>query len=345
MVTFFMFVPFGVTQGVSFVCGFFLISGFVLSYRFWQNKESSRLTVAAMRRYVRLTGPALASILIFYILLKNNLIFNREICEFTEHMKYVPMAFNLIPNFGNALYEGLWGMYFSYDLFSSYNFVLWTMEYEFKGSIMALAFLALFGKVKNRAWIYIFFFAVTFKTFYVNFLFGIIAADFIYSEEGKKYFAKLQGKNFLSVFFLIAGCFFSYYSSDATLEIYHKMNFEFFGKFGIDSDMFYHALGAIFFVYSVMLSNFLKKFFSLKIFTTLGKYSYSLYLFHCSTLFSVGGIIFLKLHQAGADLKICILAGSLSAMLATVPIIIFSHHFFDIPSGKFSKYLQTKFLE
>ena len=81
MVTFFMFVPFGVTQSASVVCGFFLISGFVLSYRFWQNKKSEPLTVAAIRRYVRLTGPAFIAIMVQYLLMKYNTIhFHFMIC-------------------------------------------------------------------------------------------------------------------------------------------------------------------------------------------------------------------------------------------------------------------------
>ena len=45
----------GVYNATTLVNIFFVISGFVLSYRFWQNKKLELLTGAALKRYVRLT--------------------------------------------------------------------------------------------------------------------------------------------------------------------------------------------------------------------------------------------------------------------------------------------------
>ena len=57
-------------NGNCSVCVFFVLSGFVLSCRFWEKRETSLLTSAALRRYLRLTFPALASILLAYLLMK-----------------------------------------------------------------------------------------------------------------------------------------------------------------------------------------------------------------------------------------------------------------------------------
>ena len=78
---FYTTLPNGFYNSCMMVCGFFILSGFVLSYRFWQNREIKFLTSAALRRYVRLTVAPLISILIAYLLLRFGLIFNHEICS------------------------------------------------------------------------------------------------------------------------------------------------------------------------------------------------------------------------------------------------------------------------
>ena len=173
-----------------------------MSYRFWQNKKIEPLTGAALKRYVRLTVAPLVSVLIVYALLKLDLIFNVEVCNVTNALDVMKIFLAIEPNFINAFYEGLFGMYFNYNQATSYNPVLWTMSIEFKGSILSLAFLALFGKVKNRLPLYIIFSMISLMTdiVYLEFITGIFLADFIYSEDFKKYHTIFLEKNFVPRF-------------------------------------------------------------------------------------------------------------------------------------------------
>jgi len=333
---FYVTLPEGFYNSCTMVCGFFIISGFVLSYRFWENREIKFLTQAALRRYVRLTAAPLVSILFACLLLKSGWIFNHEVCQLTESNKAMLVFYSFPADFFVALQEGLWGMYFHYDQAISYNPVLWTMAWELKGSFLAFAFLALFGKVKNRLPLYAIFVLLTFKTLYLTFVLGIMLADMVYSAEGKIFCAALKRQKFLSWLLLIVGLFLSYYALNFS-EVYDKMNFQFFTDQQMIVEEFYHVLSAAFIIYALIQSDLLKKFFAWKYFVLVGKYSFSLYLIHAQILVSVSSIIFLKLFQAGWSMSACIFVATCAGLLTTIPATYLLHNFIDLPSSKLAK--------
>lgn len=329
-------------NSVFMVCGFFVLSGFVLSYRFWQNREISPLTSATLRRYARLTVLPLVSILISYVLLKNDWIFNREIAASTTSWEHLPLYYNFSANFIDALYEGLWGMYFSYNAVTSYNLVLWTMSYELKGSILSLAFLALLGNIKNRGRVYIIFIILTIQTLYLNFVFGIMLSDLVYSKEGKNLCLHLREKKLLSWITLIIAIYLSFFALHyETNFYYHNINFEILGKLGIATHPFYHTLSAIMFIYLVVQTDLLKKIFSCKFFTKVGEYSFSLYVIHIAVVFSLGGAVFLKLIHSGVSLHLSQFCGVMTGLIVTVPVTILMYKWVELPSTKFGKHLEN----
>ena len=340
---FYATLPEGFYTSCEMVCGFFILSGFVLSYKFWQNREIKFLTSAAIRRYIRLTPVPLISILFAYFLLKFNLIFLHEVCNITNNLPFMETYYNFPANLISALKESFFGMYFSFNPTQSYNPVLWTMSWELKGSFLSFAFLALFGKIKNRLPIYIIFILLTFKTLYLTFLVGIMLADMIFSEEGKKYHKILQEKKFLSWILLFAGIFLSNYALNFS-QIYDAMNLKFFAENKIHTEEFFHMLSAIMIIYAVIQLEIFHKIFEWKFFVLAGKYSYSLYAIHAQILISIGGIFFLKLYDLEIGINFCILIATIAAILATIPATYFLHNYVDMPAGKLAKKFE-KFFE
>ena len=325
---FYSTLPEGFYNSCGMVCGFFILSGFVLSYRFWQNRDAKILTSAAIRRYIRLTAAPLVSILFAYLLLKFNLIFLHEVCTITYHSDFMESYYNFAPSLKAALKESFWGMYFSYDQVQSYNPVLWTMSWELKGSFLSFAFLALFGKIKNRLPLYIIFIVLTFKTLYLAFVFGIMFADMLYSAEGKKYHELLKKQKFLSWILLFIGLFLSYYALNFT-PVYDNLNFRFFEKHQMNVEEFYHVISATLVTYAVIQLNILHKVLEWKFFTLVGKYSFSLYLIHAQILLSVGGIVFLKFFNSGYGMSLSVFAGIFEGLLATIPATYLLHNFIE----------------
>ena len=339
---FYTTLPFGFYNSCMMVCGFFILSGFVLSYRFWQNPNLNLLTSAALRRYIRLTAAPLISILFAYLLLKFGWIVNREVCTITNSLQGMTEYYNFEPNLISALKEGFLDIYFDYNQMASYNPVLWTMAWELKGSFLSFAFLAIFGKIKNRGGLYLIFILLTFKTLYLTFVFGIMLADMLYSPEGKKYHELLKKQKIFSWCLIPVGLFLSYFALNF-LPIYDKINFQIFSELQMNIEEFYHIIGAAMITYAVIQLDCLHKIFEWKFFKVVGKYSFSLYLIHVPIMVSLGGGIFLKLFQANYGMNFSILISILIGLGATIPATYLLHNFIDIPSGKLAKRFEKIF--
>jgi peptidoglycan/LPS O-acetylase OafA/YrhL len=136
---------------------FFVLSGFVLSISFVQTGKIELLRTAFVRRYWRLFIPVAASILISYLLHANGLYANREAVMAFEANKsdWLYGFYGFEPSAVGAIREAVWKVFFSFSARESYNPVLWTMGYEFLGSLFLFAFLALSGGLRNRFLIYL----------------------------------------------------------------------------------------------------------------------------------------------------------------------------------------------
>ena len=334
---FFEVFPLGFRNSSGSVCGFFVITGFILTYKFWLNGTIEPLTSSALRRYIRLTTMPLVSVLIGYFLFKYHLVFLHEACSLTQSAEFMKYYYNFAPHFKDALFEGVIGIYLPFDQMTSFNPVLWTMEYELKGSMFLLAFLALFGKVKNRLPLYIIFIVITAKTLYLTFVFGIMLGDMMYSAEGKKYYELLKRKKILSWSAFILGIICYSYGAGSDWIIHSKMNFDFLTQFNVNKEPFYHTLGATLIIYSVIQLELLQKILSLKFFTVLGKYSFSIYVVHCLALISAGGFIFLTAYNHNFSLMTSTLLGIAAALSAMALALKPLHNFVNIPTDRLAK--------
>lgn len=326
------------------VCEFFVISGFVLSYRFWQNQNSEILTSSSLRRYIRLTPAPLVSILVTYVMIKFSLFHYVQVFQITGITEWMPAYANFVPSLTQALYESLWGMYFSFDPQTSYSPVLWTMQWELKGSLLVAAFLALFGKVQNRLPLYIIFIIISIDTLYPTFIFGVMFSDLLYSKEGKQLHESLKKQKLLAIIMLVSGAFLSLYAADSDVNFYKNLNFEFLAQHGINHEVFYHMIASVMIMYAAVNLQTLQKFLSWKPFIKVGEYSFSLYLIHAQVGMFLGGFIFLELFHHGYDITICRLVTIPISLLATVPATYLLHNFVDMPAGKLAKRMQ-KFFE
>lgn len=323
----------------------FLLSGFVQSYRFWQNQNLDALTSSSLRRYIRLTVAPFVSILLSYLILKFSLYQYKEVAAITESVKNMAYYFQLTPNFFDMLYESFWGMYFSYSTPTSYNPVLWTMSWELKGSLLTAAFLALFGKVRNRLPLYIIFIIVSIDTLYPSFIFGVMLSDLLYSKEGKKYHEVLKNQKALALMALIIGIFLGLYTfkADSVFNLYGNMDVELLAQHKINHEKFYHIISSGLLMYAILHLKTLQKILSLKLLTKIGEYSFSVYLIHIQIELSFGAFVFMQFFNRGFDVTTCIFFGSVVALLATVPAVYLLHHFVDMPAGKLAKRVQKIF--
>lgn len=141
---------FFIINGSAAVIIFFILSGFVLTYKFYVTQDSNYLNKGVEKRYFRLVVPVICSILLSYILFKTHLYFYKQAGDLSGSPWLVDFAYagrgnNFIPNIYDALRTGLF-LAFLKPANAYYNTVLWTMVYEWWGSISVFLLAALFSK-------------------------------------------------------------------------------------------------------------------------------------------------------------------------------------------------------
>lgn len=276
-------------DGALSVYIFFVLSGFALSTQFIKSKNRSVITSLALRRYLRLTVPILASVLLAYTLMRTGFMVNGRVATLMQN-HYLATFYNFTPSLKGAFSYSLWDIYFRYqDVFpTSYNRVLWTMSYEMCGSGLVFLLLALCGKSPKRFAIYgglTVLFLVTSNPAMVAFIFGIGLAEFYH----RRVFERLRnhaGSFALSLLLLLAGGLYS------TLYAMYRP---------VPLDLPFVAAVMIF---GVMINRRVTRLFESRLSLFIGHISFSLYLTHLLVICSFSSALYLVLVQAGLETRI-----------------------------------------
>lgn len=327
------------------VCGFFVLSAIVLSFRFWANPDRKIMASSAFRRYFRLTGPALFSVLFAYALLRCGWMRTHEIAALVQAFPYVDNMYQFPISFFGAVKSGIWDIYFSYNHQDSYNFVLWTMETELKGSFLAFAFLAIFGDVKRRFILYLPLLVIFLKTYYLAFILGLILSDITFSNEGRnirQWLLKCRGLT--AITFAVGVLLISYYQGSPS-SIISSLQFAFFSNLQMDEQRFYHILGAALLVFSVLYSTWLQKLLQQEKLACFGReYSFALFLVHVPIICSAEAAVLLHFLRRGYDYGISWGISVISVLPLIALLTWFVHRYVDKPFDSFARWLEHRFM-
>jgi peptidoglycan/LPS O-acetylase OafA/YrhL len=297
------------------VCLFFVLSGYVLSYRYFRTKDPIHVYSSALRRYFRLAVPAVLSILFAYLIMVFGFWFYDDIRETT--LSSMPDPFIASTSFLLMAKEALLHTFFTYG--SAYNPVLWTMTYELFGSFLIFAFLLLVGKLKFRFAIYAILFWVLGDSYYLGFVLGMLLSDLMYS--GRNWLASIQ-RPWVNLLLLTVGLYlssFPYVGIEGT--IYSILVWK--SSAGFSYFVFYHIVGSFLILTALLNSSRMKALFSRKLFSYLGKVSFSLYLVHFTIICSFGSFIFYQLDTLlPYSIRVTL------TVLITTPIIFAIAHLF-----------------
>jgi len=299
---------------------FWFMSGYVISIRLFSPNANAYLLSAFSKRYFRLAIPALASVIIGFVLLSLGVIFNQQFFVPGQSNKWLHIFYDFNPNFFAAIKNGIWDTFFNYVEKSSYNASLWTMNQELYGSFLCFFLFAVFRTHHKRYFVYaailgVLFFQNNFSL--ITFLCGFIMCDLDYSSDKKHtilgwFENNLFNKWYLSTLFIITLLFFAGKKTHVDMR-----------------DML--SSGGIVFVIS--RNNFLKQFLSASIFRWFGKISFSLYLIHLPILCS--STCFLYNYFSGSHFYKIMMACTLSFALMIFLAGLFAR-LVDEPAIRFS---------
>jgi peptidoglycan/LPS O-acetylase OafA/YrhL len=281
--------PLGIfVAGNLAVCIFFVLSGFVLSHKFFQTKDHEVVRSSAVRRYFRLMPPIMGSILIAYVLMHLALFYNHPAARISGSSMWLGVYWSTLPGFREALYEGFYGIITGNSNPGIFNNVLWTMSLEFFGSFLVFGFLALFGRMHHRWLAYILAAFVTFNSYYLAFVIGIALSDFVTTKWSPQ---SLPWR--VTVPLGLLGIFLGAAPLPSTTATMYSA-FYFLGGAN-NATLLIHTLAAGFIMVALLYSPLLKRVLSTAPFRYLGRVSFSLYLLHVLVIGTVSSYVFVQL--------------------------------------------------
>ena len=323
--------PFGwLIAGHFAVIVFFVLSGYVLTYRYYETFSLSELQKQGAKRYFRLAIPVFATVLLAYFMYATGMMsFSGELARITGDPG-VAANFTFTPSFNSAFYDATVGVLVNKS--AVYNPVLWTMPVELIGSFVVFGFAALVAKNKRRWLFYIAAIILLSQTYYVAFIIGMAMADAIHNTKALEYSKKILNKGYvllgIAVVLVLA-------SAEPSMSASGPLSLQ-----GVDlqSTMrLWHCLAAALFLWLAICSPGLQKFLSFKPFVVLGSLSFAVYLLHYLVLFSLGAWVFVSLWHAGSGLGLSALVAGLAVIIVTFLAAIIWKRYVDDAAVKISR--------
>lgn len=316
------------------VAVFFVLSGFVLSIGYFQMGDETRVRRMALGRYLRLMLPALASVLIAFSLVSAGTgTLTKETGEITKST-WLEAKWQFEPNLVDAIHVGTLDIFTQNDSVP-YNSVLWTMYTEFIGSFIVFIFLIFFAKSKYRWIAYGVLGVATFATWFFAFVIGMAMADAYATGR----LDRLRHPTVLFALF-VSAVFFGSYPKKSEGMVYDYIRTDLFsGNYRTLS----LTLAATSIILLILLSKRLAAWLSRPRISTLGRYTFALYLTHLLVLYAFSTAVFLALHNLIGYNKAVLLT-----VIASVPVLWLSSYLFerfiDEPSIRLAKYMTNHYI-
>jgi peptidoglycan/LPS O-acetylase OafA/YrhL len=130
---------FGLIYGTAAITLFFVLSGYVLTRRYFETHDGAIILRGVLKRWPRLAGPVLVVVMASYALCALHAYFHVQAAEITKSAwlahfgGFVEKPF--APSLLDALNQGVFATFFRGE--SYYDSSLWTMRYELGGSFLA----------------------------------------------------------------------------------------------------------------------------------------------------------------------------------------------------------------
>ena len=322
--------------GTLAVAIFFVLSGFVLSIGFFRTGDQNIVKKLAIGRYLRLMLPALASLLIAWILIQFGAHALTNAAGEVANSTMLSNKWRNDPSLLSVIKAGALDIFVQYKGTSgrAINHVLWTMNVEFFGSFLVFGFLLLFAQSKRRWLTYIALVIGTFGSWYLGFVIGVMIADAYHLgwlEKLKRWYLVLP--------MLAAAVFLGIFPKQHKGTIY-----EFFdlSLFSASERIVYLTISATLILLAVLSSRTLTRFLQTRFMSALGKYTFSLYLTHLLVIYTVSTSVVLLTHAQIGYTKSVLLSFLVSVPCFWLVSFLFERYI-DAPSIRFARYMTKRY--
>lgn len=263
---------------------FFVLSGYVLSRKHFQTGDTSWIPQAAAKRYLRLGIPVFAAVMLCFIW--------STIGAFPDDRSgpagsLIAQAYTEPMTILRALSDGIYGTLLLGH--ARFDYVLWTVQIEFFGSIALFGFLALFGRSRLCALYaavltgFLLFPSVNNGVHYACFFAGAFIHK--WRVPSMRPFAPL----IFALGFWLGG--YHWQSSSYSWVAYLANQVQAVG-IKLNWPIFIPAVGAVLLTWSLTFDGPMQRLFSRRPLRWLGLISFSLYLTHSFVLTTIGPVMF-----------------------------------------------------
>ncbi len=317
---------------------FFVLSGLVLSRKYYRSNQFEVVVSGVQRRFLRLYIPVATTMIIAYIMMVSKLFYNMQVCQLTHSEWWLGGLWNFSNPFGRLLTCLKVSTMFQGD--SAFDTSLWTMSIELTGSFFVFAFLAFTHNTKNR------FFSLVLAFLFCKFTQNAVLSTFVlgislnYIEDLVPRFNKYLITLFAGLLLAVALLLGSFPSND----IIQGTVFQHFPGLIMRFAPWFHVFGAYFLVMAFVISAPLQKLISLRLFRFLGYISFSLYLLHPLIIGSFSCILFLKWRISMGYNHAVLLIFFLSAVLCILVSWLMTKYI-DDQGIRFTKYVYNRWIK
>ncbi len=301
--------------GVTGVCIFFTISGFLIAYNYYK-KEKKYDASYMIKRYLKLMIPILISSTIIFLIVKSKIFRTDSLLELYKNSGLN----NSYTYYNENIFTLIWNSLFTLFKTAScpINPPMWTMKNELIYSILSGLLINVTGKSKYRFIIYFIIFLLFINTYYICFILGIVLCDvWVNKQNIINYLNRFDIKIIILLFGLLL--FSCTYANQFT--IYYSVINNLFEE--IDYIVFYHSIGSALILLFFLLTINARKLFSKKLFLFLGEQSLFIYLFHWVIINTFSMFIVVKLNRYLKYYQSCLI----SLVLSFIVIILMSKYF------------------
>lgn len=329
----------GVLSGTFAVGIFFVLSGFVLSIAFFQKQDQSIIRRMAAKRYIRLMVPAFFSVILAWLAIRmgGSVVMGKVVS--VTHSGWLAGLWTFSPHLHTALFQGVVGIFTSVAN-TTYNPVLWTINYEFLGSFIVFGAALLFGQMRNRWVVYLVLIFALANSWLLGFMLGMVLADLYANRHGL--IQQLDVRIKIGLIF-VGIVFGGFPAGPITNPVYRFLEIPKFLQ--TEQISFYITIGATLLVFAALTLRPFTRFLAHPRISGFGKYTYSLYLIHMPILFTVCTGTFLVFHHIHIGFHTASLFAIFVTAVVLVPLVYLFERYIDAPAIKLSSYMARVFLE
>ena len=327
------------TAGHFAVCLFFVLSGYVLSYRFiGQANQTIPLLSAIIKRPVRLAGVLLFSLFCAGLLLQFNFLEHSAVATargsgpwlngfWTEAFSWSQLAFDIAKGSAGA----------------EYNPPLWTLKIELIGSFLVFGLLFVLNRFSYvvRLAILLFMLVVTYGSYYDGFIWGMLLADASKFKPHKMPILQAKTKWLACTLILLLSAYPYYYIKETVTQVPGSGGFT-----GLLTAANHHIpmVSAVVVLIMVKISAPVQTFLSHPVLVWLGDQSYALYAMHFLLLASLCSQVYMWVTPVVGP-ESAVLAAMLSYLI-TLPLLAWlTTRLIDLPTIKLANRLGRQSVE